>query len=66
MLSQEYVALRRGAKVSFSVFLFSQKGHAMARRRKYTAGNFLLDCFMIFLTGGLWIVWIFAREMRNH
>lgn len=38
----------------------------MARRRKYTAGNFLLDCFMIFLTGGLWIVWIFAREMRNH
>jgi hypothetical protein len=38
----------------------------MTRRRKYTAGNFLLDCFMIFFTGGLWLVWIFAREMRNR
>lgn len=38
----------------------------MAKRRTYGFGNFLVDCFMIFLTGGLWIIWIFAREMRNR
>lgn len=35
-------------------------------RRKYGFGNFLVDCFMICITGGLWFVWIFAREMRNR
>jgi hypothetical protein len=38
----------------------------MSKRRQYGFGNFLLDCFMIMITGGLWLVWIFAREMRNR
>lgn len=35
-------------------------------QRRYGPGKFLLDCFMTFFTGGLWLIWIFIREMRNH
>ena len=35
-------------------------------KRKYGILNFLWDCFMIFITGGLWLIWIFVREMRRH
>lgn len=35
------------------------------RRRKYKLVNFLFDCFMVAITGGLWIIWIFVREMRR-
>jgi hypothetical protein len=38
----------------------------MSKRRKYGFGNFILDCIGIVLTGGLWLIWIFAREMRNR
>ena len=34
--------------------------------RKYGFTNFLGDVIMICITGGLWLVWIFVREMRNH
>lgn len=34
--------------------------------RRYGFGNFLFDMFMIFLTGGLWLIWIFIREMRRQ
>lgn len=38
----------------------------MSKRRKYKLRNFLFDILMIAVTGGLWIIWIFAREMRNR
>jgi hypothetical protein len=34
--------------------------------RKYKLRNFLFDSFMVVFTGGLWLVWIFAREMRGQ
>lgn len=34
--------------------------------RKYGLGNFILDVIMLFITGGLWLIWIFVREMRNR
>lgn len=33
-------------------------------RRRYGVLNFLFDVFMTFITGGLWLIWIFVREMR--
>lgn len=33
--------------------------------RRYGLGNFLFDAILILLTGGLWLVWIFIREMRG-
>ncbi len=33
--------------------------------KKYTALNFLFDLVMISLTGGIWLVYIFIREMRG-
>lgn len=33
-------------------------------RRKYGPFRFLLDCGLTLLTGGLWLIWIFVREMR--
>lgn len=34
--------------------------------RPYRFRNFLWDCFMILITGGLWLIWIFVREMRKR
>jgi hypothetical protein len=33
--------------------------------RRYGLGNFIFDLILIFLTGGLWLIWIFIREMRG-
>jgi hypothetical protein len=43
-------------------------GFIMSRncRKKYGLFNFLFDLFMCFITGGLWLIWIFVREMRNR
>ena len=38
----------------------------VTQRRKYSFWAFMFDLIMIGLTGGLWIIWIFVREMRNH
>jgi hypothetical protein len=35
-------------------------------RKKYGLMAFLFDLFMCFITGGLWLIWIFVREMRNR
>lgn len=34
-------------------------------RPKYTFGQFCLDAFLTVLTGGLWLIWIFVREIRR-
>lgn len=35
-------------------------------RKPYRLRNFLIDLVLCFLTGGLWLIWIFVREMRNR
>lgn len=35
-------------------------------RRRYGFFHFLWDIFMTCITGGLWLIWIFVREMRNR
>jgi hypothetical protein len=37
----------------------------MSRSGHYGLGMFILDLILILLTGGLWIVWIFIREIRG-
>ncbi len=34
-------------------------------KKKYGFFNFLGDIFMVGITGGLWLIWIFVREMRR-
>lgn len=36
-----------------------------SNRRKYGLFHFLFDLFMVFITYGLWLIWIFIREMRR-
>lgn len=38
----------------------------MSTRKKYGFGSFLFDLIMFCLTGGLWLIWIFVREMRRR
>lgn len=33
--------------------------------RKYGLLNFIGDVILTTLTGGLWLIWIFVREMRR-
>lgn len=35
-------------------------------RRPYKLRNFFFDVLMTILTAGFWLIWIFAREMRNR
>lgn len=35
-------------------------------RRQYGCLAFLFDIIMTAITGGLWLIWIFVREMRNR
>lgn len=35
-------------------------------RRHYGFGNFLFDVIMTCLTAGLWLIWVFVREMRGQ
>ena len=32
----------------------------------YGFASFLWDCFMVFITCGFWLIWIFVREMRKR
>lgn len=34
--------------------------------KHYGFFNFIGDVFMTFLTCGLWLIWIFVREMRHQ
>lgn len=33
---------------------------------RYGFWKFMGDVFMTIITGGLWLIWIFVREMRNR
>lgn len=35
-------------------------------KRKYKFRNFMVDGILTICTGGLWLIWVFAREMRNR
>lgn len=35
-------------------------------RKRYGILNFALDVILTLITGGLWLIWIFVREMRNR
>ena len=34
--------------------------------RKYTMGQFLRDFLLTIFTGGIWLIYIFVREMRGR
>lgn len=38
----------------------------MRNRKKYGLFAFLVDCGLTLLTGGLWLIWVFVREMRGR
>lgn len=40
-------------------------GRGRRQPKKYGFFNFLFDCIMVMITGGLWFIWIFVREMRK-
>jgi hypothetical protein len=35
------------------------------RVKRYGLLNFVWDLFMTGVTGGLWLIWVFCREMRR-
>lgn len=35
-------------------------------KKRYGLWNFFVDCLATMLTGGLWLIWVFVREMRNR
>lgn len=45
---------------------FYRKARIMSRKTKPSCLGFLVDCLLVLFTGGLWLIWIFIREMRNR
>lgn len=37
----------------------------MSKKRSYNLFNFAIDVILSFITGGLWLIWVFVREMRR-
>lgn len=35
-------------------------------RKRYGFFSFVFDVIMTFITGGIWLIWIFVREMRGN
>lgn len=35
-------------------------------RKHYGFFHFIWDCFMVLATLGLWLIWVFVREMRGR
>lgn len=35
-------------------------------RQRYGCSAFLFDAFMVVITAGFWLIWIFVREMRRR
>lgn len=38
----------------------------VVRESRYGFWKFVFDCIMTVITGGLWLIWIFVREMRKR
>jgi hypothetical protein len=38
----------------------------VVEKKRYGFFNFIWDCLLVALTGGLWLIWIFVREMRKR
>jgi hypothetical protein len=36
-----------------------------SQTKRYGFWNFALDATLVVITGGLWMIWIFVREMRK-
>jgi len=64
-------------QISLSLFFSQPKGSLMQRyyertyitmhqRKSYGFWKFAGDILMTCLTGGLWLIWIFVREMRRR
>lgn len=39
--------------------------YMVPQEKKYGFFSFVFDCFMVLITWGLWLIWIFVREMRK-
>lgn len=42
-----------------------KKNKRNGKKNKYGLFNFILDVMLTVFTGGFWLIWIFAREMRR-
>jgi hypothetical protein len=58
--------MRRGGYIYLDNGATVPPGYRVYRHKPYSCLGFLGDCFMTLITGGLWLVWIFVREMRRR
>ena len=35
-------------------------------RKKYGFWNFVLDIFLVLITGGIWLIWMIFRHLRSR
>jgi hypothetical protein len=45
---------------------YSRRLYAGTPRKRYGFFAFAFDIVMTAITSGLWLIWIFVREMRNR
>jgi hypothetical protein len=45
---------------------YSQRLYVGPPRKRYGFFSFLFDVMLVFMTSGLWLIWIFVREMRRR
>jgi hypothetical protein len=45
---------------------YYERTRTTTMQHHYGFWKFIGDCLMVGLTGGLWLIWIFVREMRKR
>lgn len=45
---------------------YQQNFYVGKESKSYGFFGFVFDCLMTFVTGGLWLIWVFVREMRRR
>ncbi len=45
---------------------YSQRFYVGPDKKRYGFFNFVFDCVLTMITGGLWLIWVFVREMRKR
>ena len=51
---------------SFSKITTITEDYVMHTKKKYGFMKFMVDVALTIVTGGLWLIWIFVREMRRR
>ena len=57
--------MSRDRRVYHQTFYIMSEASVLGKKKDYGVSEFFLDALLTIFTSGLWLIWIFIREMRK-